>query len=184
MKPKTPTPLPTTTSSLSEGIGLLSPYTMLGFVEDQVTSGASTLTDSLFISSLKIALAYNEALLIGRLSNSRGSIIQSTFLGSLRKRVETLLRYSPELENDLHNYSKSGRWPDENSQHSDLSTLLSWHVQWYNVPPPSAIKTAVEKIKPMRRSASVPLLRLLFPRTHINTIKEIDSFWFSSEVDG
>ena len=32
----------------------LSLYTMLGFVEDQVTSGASTLTDSLFISSLKV----------------------------------------------------------------------------------------------------------------------------------
>lgn len=157
----------------------LSLYTMLGCVADQVTGGVSILSDSLFIVSLKLALAYNEALLKGRFGNSRG-IIQSTFLGSLRKRVEELLNHSSELENDLQNYLKSGRWPNENSQHSNLSTLLALYLQWYGVPPPSAVKTAVEKIKPVHKSSSVPLLRLLFPRTHFNAIREIDKLCLSS----
>ncbi|KAI8540113.1 hypothetical protein RHMOL_Rhmol09G0236700 [Rhododendron molle] len=157
----------------------LSLYTMLGCVGDQVSGGSSILSDSLFLSSLKLALAYNEALLEGKFPNSRGGIIQSTFLGSLRKRVEELLNHYSELENDLQNYLKSGRWPDENSQHRNPSTLLALYLQWYGVPPPSAVKTAIEKIKRVHKSSSVPLLRLLFPRTRINAIREIDKLSFS-----
>lgn len=157
----------------------LSLYTMLGCVADQVSGGASILSDSMFISSLKLALAYNEALLEGKFPNSRGGIIQSTFLGSLRKRVEELLNHYSELENDLQNYLKSGRWPDENPQHRNPSTLLALYLQWYGVPPPSAVKTAIEKIKRVHKSSSVPLLRLLFPRTHVNAIREIDKLCFS-----
>ncbi|XP_058181037.1 anaphase-promoting complex subunit 1 isoform X3 [Rhododendron vialii] len=157
----------------------LSLYTMLECVADQVSGGASVLSDSLFISSLKLALAYNEALLEGRFPNSRGGIIQSTFLGSLRKRVEELLNHCSELENDLQNYLKSGRWPNEHSQHRNPSTLLALYLKWYSVPPPSAVKTAIEKIKRVHKSSSVPLLRLLFPRTHINAIREIDKLCFS-----
>lgn len=128
---------------------------------------------------MQLALAYNEALLEGKFPNSRGGIIQSTFLGSLRKRVEELLNHYSELENDLQNYLKSGRWPDENSQHRNPSTLLALYLQWYGVPPPSAVKTAIEKIKRVHKSSSVPLLRLLFPRTHVNAIREIDKLCFS-----
>lgn len=128
---------------------------------------------------VQLALAYNEALLEGRFPNSRGGIIQSTFLGSLRKRVEELLNHCSELENDLQNYLKSGRWPNENSQHRNPSTLLALYLKWYGVPPPSAVKTAIEKIKRVHKSSSVPLLRLLFPRTHVNAIREIDKLCFS-----
>lgn len=133
---------------------------------------------------VQLALAYNEALLEGRFPNSRGGIIQSTFLGSLRKRVEELLNHCSELENDLQNYLKSGRWPNENSQHRNPSTLLALYLKWYGVPPPSAVKTAIEKIKRVHKSSSVPLLRLLFPRTHVNAIREIDKLCFSPQVFG
>uniref|UniRef100_A0A5B7B7B0 Putative anaphase-promoting complex subunit 1 isoform X2 n=1 Tax=Davidia involucrata TaxID=16924 RepID=A0A5B7B7B0_DAVIN len=162
----------------------LSLYTMIWSMADQVTSGNSFLSDSLFISSLKLALAYSEALLNGRLTTSRGGIVQSTFLGSVRKRVEELLNYSPGLKNDFYNYMKSGTWPSGESPEGKLLTLLSWYLQWYSVPAPSIIKMAVEKIKPMRTSSSVPLLRLLLPRTHIKVIGEIDRLYFSSQVDG
>lgn len=136
---------------------------------------------------VQLALAYNEALLEGRFPNSRGGIVQSTFLGSLRKRMEELLNHYSELQYDLQNYLKSGRWPNENSQHRNPSTLLALYLQWYGVPPRSAvktaiekIKTAVEKIKPMHKSSAVPLLRLLFPRTDVNAIRELDKLCFSS----
>ncbi|XAR71918.1 hypothetical protein NMG60_11018372 [Bertholletia excelsa] len=160
----------------------LSLYTMLGAMADQVSTSASTMSDSLFIPSLKLALAYNEALLRRSLVNSRGGIIQSTFIGSLRRRMEELLKYYLGLQSDFHNYLETGRWPAENSQHSNPSTFLSWYLQWYNVPAPSVIKNAVEKIKPGHKS-SFPILRLLFPRTHVNAIGEIDKFRVSDRVN-
>ncbi|XP_052185110.1 anaphase-promoting complex subunit 1 [Diospyros lotus] len=156
----------------------LSLYTVLGCMTDQITGCPSIVGDSLFISSLKIALAYNEAQR-GTLMNSRGSIIQSTFLGSLRMRVEELLNFSFTLESNFCNYMKSGRWPDRNSENGNHSTLLSWYLQWHNIPSPSVIKSAVAKIKPMHGSSSVPLLHLLLPRTDINAIREIDKFFLS-----
>ncbi|XP_059654080.1 anaphase-promoting complex subunit 1 isoform X2 [Cornus florida] len=162
----------------------LSLYTMIGSMTDEVTSNSSILSDSLFISSLKLALAYNEALLNGRLTTSRGGIVQSTFLGSLRKRVEELLNDSQGLKSNVYNYMKSGRWPIGETQEGKLSTRLSWYLQWYSIPASSVIITAVGKIKPMPgHTSSVPLLRLLLPRTHINVIGEIDRLWFSSQVD-
>lgn len=134
-------------------------------------------------SCLQLALAYNEALLSGRLTASRGGIIQSVFIGSLRRRVEDLLNYSPGLKKDFFNYLNSGEWPNEESQGGKESILLSWYLQWFCVPAPSVVKTAVEKIRPkLRRPSSIPLLRLLLPRTHINAIGEIDKLFLCSQA--
>lgn len=110
----------------------------------------------------------------GILSTPKGGIIQSTFVGSLRKKVEELLNSSQELKDDFHKYLKLGKWPEGESQ-DKRSILLSWYLQWYNVPASSVIRTAIDGIKPKRMSSSsIPLLRLSLPRTHINVIHEID----------
>ncbi|KAJ9175912.1 hypothetical protein P3X46_014412 [Hevea brasiliensis] len=161
----------------------LSLYTTVRSMIDQVTNGTFVFRDSLAISNLKLALTYNEALLSGRLTTSRGGVVQSIFLGSLRKQVEELLTSSEALKNDLCNYLNSAQWPSDEKQGERNSVLLSWYLQWCGVPGPSVIWIAMEKIKPkVFSSSSVPLLRLLFPTTHINAIGEIDKSLFSSQV--
>lgn len=155
----------------------LSLYTTIGSMADLVYSGTTALGDSLLISSLKLALAYNEALLSGRLTTLKGGIVQSTFLGSLRKRVEVLLNHSQELKDDFHNYLSSGSWPSDYSESNQRSILLSWYLQWFCVPPAAVVKTAVERIKSRVSSpSSLSLLHLLLPKTHITAISEIDKF--------
>ncbi|KAI9156178.1 hypothetical protein LWI28_001768 [Acer negundo] len=157
----------------------LSLYTIVGSMADQVTKGKVIVADSLSVSNLKLALAYNEALLNGRLTTSRGGIVQSIFIGSLEKRLEELLKCSERLKNDFGNYLISGKWPDDLENHS--AVLLSWYLTWYSIPASSVIKTTVEKIKPKLISSSlVPLLRLLFPTTHMNAIGEVDKLISSS----
>ncbi|KAL1825219.1 hypothetical protein ACET3Z_011997 [Daucus carota] len=160
----------------------LSLYTTVGSLADQLTSGVPILGDTLFVPSFKLALAYNEAVLKGRLATSRGSIIQSAFLGSLEKCMDDLLSYSASLTDDLPNYLNSGIWPEE-GQEGDSSTVLAWYLHWYGVPAPSIVKRVMEKLRPLRlggtSSCSVPLLHLLFPRTHIQAVADIDKFCFS-----
>ncbi|KAK7320591.1 hypothetical protein VNO77_30211 [Canavalia gladiata] len=152
----------------------LSLYTTAESMAEQVTTGAIVFGDSLSISSFKLALTYIEALMTGKLSAPKGGIVQSTFVGSLRKQVEELLNCSQELKDDFHKYLKLGKWPDGEAQ-DKRSILLSWFLQWFDVPASSVIRTAVDRVKPkLMSSSSVPLLRLFFPRTHINVISEID----------
>lgn len=130
---------------------------------------------------LQLVVAYNEALLSGRLSASRGGIVQPIFIGSLRKRVEDILSCSDGLKNDLSKYLNSGRWHDEESKEKNL-VLLSWYLKWFSVPAPYLIKSAVEKIKPNLVSSSlVPLMHLLFPTIHINALREIDKIALSEK---
>ncbi|EXB88404.1 Anaphase-promoting complex subunit 1 [Morus notabilis] len=160
----------------------LSLYTTIGTMADQFTSGRVVLGDSLSISNLKLAVAYNEALLGGKLTNSRGGIIQSNFLGSLKKRVDELLNCCEGLKDNFHNYMISGTWPAAEFQGGRNSILLSWYLQWFGVPAPSVIKTAAEKIRPKLKSSSfVPVLHLLFPSTDINVIGEINKFLSSND---
>ncbi|KAJ7959636.1 Anaphase-promoting complex subunit 1 [Quillaja saponaria] len=160
----------------------ISLYTMIESMVDQVTSGIVVSGDSLSISGLKLGLTYCEALMTGRLSSSRGGIVQSIFVGSLRKRMEELLSCSQELRDDFHNYLKSGKWPDGES-HVKRSMLLSWYLQWFGVPASSVIKIATEKIKPtIMLSSSVPFLCLSFPGIHINVISEIDKVLCAAQV--
>lgn len=131
-----------------------------------------------FHIALQLALAYNEALMSGKLSCEKGGIIQSTFLESLRKHVEEILASSLKLKDDLCNYLNLSKWP--NGEKVD-SLLLAWYLQWYGVPPPDVVKSACEKIKgkAMMSSSVVPLLRLLLPTAHIKALNEIDKFQFS-----
>ncbi|KAK4359005.1 hypothetical protein RND71_021234 [Anisodus tanguticus] len=144
---------------------------------DQVTSSSSNLQDTLFISSLKIALAYNNGLLS---KSSKEGIVQSTFLGLVQKRVEEILSSSLEFQKDFSRYMKSGRWPTEDYA-TRASTLLSWYVQWYNVPSPFEVKRALDKIKPINLSSSVPLLHLVFPATDVTALSEINRVGFCSQ---
>ncbi|XP_027331009.1 anaphase-promoting complex subunit 1 isoform X2 [Abrus precatorius] len=152
----------------------LSLYTTVESMAEQVTTGAIVFGDSISISGFKIALTYIEALMTGKLSAPKGGIVQSRFVGSLRKQVEELLNCSQELKDDFHKYLKLGKWPDGESQ-DKRSILLSWFLQWFDVPASSLIRTAADRVKPkFMSSSSVPLLRLVFPRTHINAISEIN----------
>ncbi|KAL0382140.1 UNVERIFIED_CONTAM: Anaphase-promoting complex subunit [Sesamum calycinum] len=160
----------------------LSLYTTIGCMVDSLISGTCLASDSLSVSSLKIALAYNEALSNGRLTTSRGEIVQSVFLGSLKKRVEDLLN-SLNLTADFHAYTMSGKWPTGGSDGKKSQTILSWYLQWHSAPSPLDIKTAVEKINCTKIQPSIPLLRLVFPRTHIAAIDVINSFLVSLEVE-
>ncbi|CAM8913570.1 unnamed protein product [Rhodiola kirilowii] len=150
-------------------------YTTMEFIASQVTGGSVTSPDSLFISSLKLAFAYNEALLDGRLTSDRGAIIQPTFIGSMRKRVEELLSDSGSISEDLTSYLKLGRWPDDESR----SVLLSWYLQWFSLPNPLVLNDVLDIVKSKcLKSSSVPLLRLMLPRTHINGLAAIDKLRF------
>lgn len=134
--------------------------------------------------SLQIALTYNEALLSGRLANSKGGIVQSIFLGSLRKRMEEILKGSDRLKDYFHNYLELGRWPHNGSLGERSSIPFSWYLKWFGVPAPSVIKAAVSKLKPkISSSCSVPLLCLLLPSTHVSAIDEIDKYLVSSDID-
>ncbi|KAG5408099.1 hypothetical protein IGI04_004418 [Brassica rapa subsp. trilocularis] len=155
----------------------LSLYTTIGSMADLLVKSHSNVCDSLSISSLKVALAYNEAVSSGRLASSSGGFVQSIFLASLGKRCEEILNSSTELKTNLRDYLTSEAWPDDQK---DL-ILLSWYLKWFSVPSPSIIKAAVEKIKSKFKisASAIPLLRLLLPSTHISAIREIDRVFFS-----
>uniref|UniRef100_A0A1D1Y4T9 Anaphase-promoting complex subunit 1 n=2 Tax=Anthurium amnicola TaxID=1678845 RepID=A0A1D1Y4T9_9ARAE len=158
----------------------LSFYTQIGSMWEQVKSGCITFNDSLFLSSLKIAIAYNEAIIRGRLTCTRESrltctregIIQATFIESLGKRVEEILNCSHKLKGNLRNYLE-GHWLYKQDDKFGFA-LLSWHLQWFGIPPPYVAKSAVEKIKPkITGSLGVPLLRILLPTTHATALSDI-----------
>ncbi|KAF2609946.1 hypothetical protein F2Q70_00007127 [Brassica cretica] len=162
----------------------LSLYTTIASMADLLVKTDSNVCDSLSISSLKVALAYNEAVTSGRLASS-GGFVQSIFLASLGKRCEEILNCSTELKINLRNYLTSEAWSDDsNSKLQKDTMLLSWYLKWFSVPSPSIIRAAVEKIKSKFKisTSAVPLLRLLLPSTHISAISEIDRVFFPSNV--
>lgn len=161
----------------------LSLYTTVASMLEQVESGRFVLHNLSFLHSLKLALAYNEASNSGRLSSTRGGIIQSTFLESIKKHVDGILNSSSGFKDCLINYMNSDEWPHNLSgTHQQEAIPFFWYLQWYGVPPPHAIKEAAEKIKAKVPSSSsmVPLLKLLLPNTHIRAISDIDELLQSS----
>jgi hypothetical protein len=86
----------------------------------------------ILLSSVQVALAYNETIVDGRTTD--GGIIQSTFLESLMKHVGDIFVELPNLKDNLRRYLTAGRWPDAQN---DL-VILSWYLQWYSIPPPHA----------------------------------------------
>ncbi|XP_038980234.1 anaphase-promoting complex subunit 1 isoform X2 [Phoenix dactylifera] len=157
----------------------LSLYTMIGSMWEQVKSGALVFQDSLFLSSLKLALAYNEALISGKLSCNGSGIIQLTFMESIRKRIEEILANSKMLRHNFLVYLDLGKWPNNQIDGDWMDAVhLSWYLLWYDIPPPYVVKSAIRKIKlktPISLSM-VPFLHLLLPTTHAKGITEIDKF--------
>jgi anaphase-promoting complex subunit 1 len=88
------------------------------------------------------------------------------------KRVGDIFAELPNLKNNLHRYLSTGTWPDTQND----VVVLSWYLQWYNIPPPHVVASAVEKVRPrVRASVSMlPLLRLLLPTTHLVGLMEIE----------
>ncbi|XP_026414673.1 anaphase-promoting complex subunit 1-like [Papaver somniferum] len=157
----------------------LSLYTIIGSMAERVSSSNVVFSDSIFISSLKVALAYNEALISGKLTSSKGGIVQSTFIASLRKRVEEIINYS-RAKDDLYHYLNGANW---SQVQGDKNAVLAWYLQWFSVPPPFEVKSAIGKLRPIvEKSSSVPLMRLLLPRTHITAISEIDQLQSSLTI--
>ncbi|KAI6705445.1 hypothetical protein NL676_008407 [Syzygium grande] len=124
----------------------LSLYTTMELMADLVMNNNDVSCDSVSVSSLKLALAYTQAALGGKLTNARGSVVQSIFIGALRKRLEDLFQCSRHLSDDLHSYLKLGRWPADGSDGKRRSIILSWYLQWFGMPSPSVVEKAVKKV--------------------------------------
>ncbi|KAG8067808.1 hypothetical protein GUJ93_ZPchr0005g14946 [Zizania palustris] len=148
----------------------ISLYTIIESMWEHLKTGHFPFSDSLLLSSLKVASAYNEALIDGRITT--GGIIQPTFLESLIKRVEYIFAELPTLHDNFFNYLKKGRWPDAQNE----AVLLSCYLQWYSIPPPHVVSSAIEKVKPRTQTSvsMLPLLRLLLPTTHLVGLMEIE----------
>ncbi|ERN05300.1 anaphase-promoting complex subunit 1 isoform X1 [Amborella trichopoda] len=160
-------------------------YTIIGIISEQVKSCEVIFKDTIFLSSLKLALAYNDALVVGRLGCPRGDLIQRIFLAAIGKRVEETLKHWQgqigEPFSHLLEYLGKGNWPLMQPQHAIRdSLLLSCYLQWFNVPPSFVVKSSLGNIgseillaeSPVH-NVSLPLLRFMFPDTHIYALGEI-----------
>ncbi|KAH7677904.1 Anaphase-promoting complex subunit 1 protein [Dioscorea alata] len=157
----------------------LSFYTTVGSMWEQVLNGHLVFHDSLFLSSLKLALAYNDALVSGQLTSTSGGIVQPTFVESIKKRVEEILTSPYMFKDHFHKYLSLGKWPEEQHSGSKMNAiLLSWYLCWFGVPPPHIVRSALEKIrsKVPCPSSMAPFLRMLLPSTHTKAITEIDKW--------
>ncbi|KAF8720064.1 hypothetical protein HU200_024836 [Digitaria exilis] len=152
-------------------------YTIIESMWEHLKIGQFPFYDSLFLPNLKVALAYNEALVDGRITN--GGIIQSTFLESLMKRMGDIFAELPKLKGNLQRYLSTGRWPDARND----VVILSWYLHWYNIPPPHVVASAVEKVRPRVPAglSMLPLLRLLLPTTHLVGLMEIEKLQIAME---
>ncbi|KMZ66919.1 Anaphase-promoting complex subunit, partial [Zostera marina] len=162
----------------------LSLYTNSRSMWEQVNCGHIGFFDSQFLLSFKVAIAYNEAISSGRFGGTKESIIQPTFLESLKIRVEEILSSSKNLKADIHNYLRHGKWSTKDGDRTS-ALFLSWYLLWYRIPHYQSVQLALEKIKKKKNissSSSVPLLHLLLPTMHIKAVREIDDDFKSSSI--
>lgn len=126
---------------------------------------------------LQIAVAYNEAVISGRLSSPRGALIQSSFMASINRRIEDILNCCQGGEL-FYTYLKQGKWPNRQSKENERDLmLLSWYLQWFGLPPAIHVNSAIEKIKSKVMLPSIlPLLHLLLPTVHISALTNIAQF--------
>ncbi|XP_042399420.1 anaphase-promoting complex subunit 1 [Zingiber officinale] len=161
----------------------LSLYALIESMWKQANNSHLIFEDSLFLSSIKLTLAYNESLVTGKLSSPIGSIVQCAFIQSVRKHIDEILTCSKSLSENFFNYLETGKWPDYQSDRGKSDAMfLSWYLLWYGIPSSHLVKSAVKNIKskaPMSLSM-VPLLQLLFPSTQTKGIFEINKFHYSS----
>ncbi|WVZ98102.1 hypothetical protein U9M48_043581 [Paspalum notatum var. saurae] len=155
----------------------ISLYTTIESMWEHLKIGLLPFYESLFLPNLKVAFAYNEALVDGRITS--GGIIQSTFLESLMKRVRDIFVELPNLKDNLHRYLTTGTWPDAQND----AVILSCYLQWYSIPPPHVVASAVEKIRPRVPAgvSMIPLLRVLLPTTHLVGLMEIEKLQIAME---
>jgi anaphase-promoting complex subunit 1 len=129
---------------------------------------------------MQVALAYNGALVDGRITN--GGIIQPIFLESLLKRVGDIFVELPNLKGNFYSYLSTGKWPDAQKD----AMILSWYLQWYSIPPPHVVSSATEKVE-SRVPAGVsmlPLLCLVLPSTHLVGLIEIEKVHIAVKSEG
>ncbi|XP_042405084.1 anaphase-promoting complex subunit 1-like [Zingiber officinale] len=161
----------------------LSLYALIESMWEQANNSHLIFEDSLFLSSIKLTLAYNESLVTGKLSSPIGSIVQCAFIQSVRKHIDEILTCSKSLSENFFNYLETGKWPDYQSDRGKSDAMfLSWYLLWHGIPSSHLVKSAVKNIKskaPMSLSM-VPLLQLLFPSTQTKGIFEINKFHYSS----
>ncbi|XP_078435286.1 E3 ubiquitin ligase [Wolffia australiana] len=150
----------------------LSFYINIGSMWEQAKSGHLHFQDSIFLSSLKIAIAYNEAIIQGRLTSPLAPIMQPTFIDSLRWRVEEMLNSSDEIRVDLGAYLQSG-WRHKRGDKSS-AILLAWYLKWFGVPSLHEVKSALVKVNPkVNTSSAVPLLSMISLGTHVGALYRI-----------
>ncbi|KAJ3688112.1 hypothetical protein LUZ61_017276 [Rhynchospora tenuis] len=151
-------------------------YTMIEAMWEQVKNRVLVVHDSLFISNFKVALAYGDALLSGRLNcTNGGGIIQPTFIESLKRRMEDILTSSEGIQESFLIYLSKQQWPSDTNRVNTV--LLAWYLLWYSIPSPSVVNSALERIPKGKSNdglSMVPLLRLFLPITHQNGIVAID----------
>lgn len=129
----------------------------------------------------QLVLAYSQAVLNRRLTSAHGGMIQSTFIGSLKKQLDDLLDCCHYLKYDLSIYMKLGRWPFHEPGGEKRSVILSWYLQWFGVPSHAALKKVAEKLSSrFRASPPEPLLQLFLPHTRVEGIKEIRNLLYAT----
>lgn len=110
-------------------------------------------------------------------SSGGGGIVQSVFMGSIRRRVEDIFLLCGSLQSDLCAYLSTGRWPPSQSKKRVLA--LTWYLQWLGMPAPSVIRRAVDRINSCgltQGPSYVPLLRLLLPTIDVSALREVDRY--------
>ncbi|CAN6469882.1 unnamed protein product [Victoria cruziana] len=161
----------------------ISLYTFILSMCEQATSNNMLFSDTLSLSSIKVALAYNEALVNGLLDHSNG-VIQSTFLASLGRRIEDILGSWDGASGHLIKYLADGQCPFQDMDKDLRSTLLlSCYLQWFEIPSASTVRTAVSNIKAKAALPSVPFLHMLLPGAHISALSLIHKLLFPNAVN-
>ncbi|EPS73838.1 hypothetical protein M569_00901, partial [Genlisea aurea] len=154
---------------------MLQVYLSLYAIVESMADFSTAPGDALSLWSLKMALAYKEGVSNGILRSWSGEMVQSAFLESLKKRVEEVVNGWWNSD-DLYAYAVSGNWAATCNRRA---LLLSWYLKWYCVPSSVDTRRAFEKMGHSKISCSVPLLRLLFPGTHVAAINTLNSLYTS-----
>ncbi|MCO5580423.1 hypothetical protein L7F22_034289 [Adiantum nelumboides] len=171
----------------------LSFYAIVEELMRNARNPSGTASRFLSLSSLKVALAYIEAVGTTSLQLHGGPLLQKTFLAALAIRIDDLLKVQlsggsgldlcprSTLATDLLNYLRSFQ---NGLQWTTLTnpTLLAFYLQWYNIPCPARVCEAFKQFAtflalcPVNtdRSFSLPLLASVLPGTSAKGLVQIN----------
>ncbi|KAH7290973.1 hypothetical protein KP509_30G071400 [Ceratopteris richardii] len=165
---------------------------MIREVRGQPVCSTSLPYRSLYLCSLKISLAYTEAIGTHSLELQGEPILQRTFIAALAIQVDDLLkpqsppdhgvisdasRHVTDLCNYFHSFQNDYSWICP----TDPFTL-AYYLQWYNVPCPSVISEGLQQLGSLFTlfstktdpSPSMPLLALVLPGTKAKALVQIN----------